>query len=323
MTTQTLIEVQEVKKHFPVMSGTILRRTNAYAKAVDGVNIEIPPRTTIGLVGESGCGKSTLAKLILGLTPLTDGKITFKGVSLDQMSRSETKEYRVAVQAVFQDPHDSLNPRLRVDALIGEPLLQTKQTSRKDRDYRVHEVLEMVGLPRDVGRLYPHEFSGGQRQRIAIARAIASRPSVIILDEPVSALDVSIRAQILNLLRDLQDQIGTSYLFIAHDLHAVEFMSDLVAVMYLGKIVEIAPKEELRDHRLHPYTQSLFAAIPRPDPNDPGGEAVAHGEPPDPVNPPSGCHFHPRCFMAKDKCSTEVPHIREVRPEHYVSCHFA
>ena len=323
MNNSTIIEIQEAKKHFPVKSGGIFRRTDAYAKAVDGVSISIDERSTVGLVGESGCGKSTLAKLILGLEPLTDGQITFHGTPLTHMSSGQRKDYRIAVQAVFQDPYDSLNPRLRVFDLVSEPLLQTNRTTRKERENRVHEVLEMVGLPLDVGRLYPHEFSGGQRQRIAIARAITSRPSLIILDEPVSALDVSIRAQILNLLRDLQDQIGTSYLFIAHDLHAVEFMSDVVAVMYLGKIVEIAPTDELRNHRLHPYTQSLFSAIPRPDPNDPGGETIAHGEPPDPVNPPPGCHFHTRCFMAQSICSETEPQLRQVRPNHLVSCHFA
>ena len=323
MNNSTLIDVQEAKKHFPVRAGAIFRRTGGYAKAVDGVSISIGERATVGLVGESGCGKTTVAKLILGLEPLTGGQITFQGTPLTSMSSGQRKDYRIAVQAVFQDPYDSLNPRLRVSDLISEPLLQTKRTTRKERENRVHEVLEMVGLPLDVGRLYAHEFSGGQRQRIAIARAITSRPSLIILDEPVAALDVSIRAQILNLLRDLQDQIGTSYLFIAHDLHAVEFMSDVVAVMYLGKIVEIAPTDELRNHRLHPYTQSLFSAIPRPDPNDPGGETIAHGEPPDPVSPPSGCHFHTRCFMAQSICSEKEPQLRQVRPNHLVSCHFA
>lgn len=322
MKNGSVVDVQAVKKHFAVKGTSLLKRTVAHAKAVDGVDLSIGERHTLGLVGESGCGKSTLAKLILSLEPLTAGNILFRGVPLNKMTSNQRKEYRAEVQAVFQDPYDSLNPRLRVVDLVTEPLLVTKRTTRKEREQRACEVLEMVGLPAASRTLYPHEFSGGQRQRIAVARAISSKPSVIILDEPVSALDVSIRAQILNLLRDIQSQIGTSYLFIAHDLHAVEFMSDVVAVMYLGKIVEIAPKEELREHRLHPYTQALFSAIPRPDPDDPGGQTLAQGEPPDPVAPPPGCSFNPRCSMAQSICSEKEPELREVRPNHFVSCHF-
>ena len=319
MDDRAVIEVDDAAKHFLTKEPGTYRRVKL--RAVDGVSFEIRPGTTFGLVGESGCGKSTLAKLILGLEPLTSGNVRFRGVSLVKLSREQKREYRTSVQAVPQDPFDSLNPRMRIQDIVGEPLRQVSELTADDRRRRVAEALEMVGLPSGIERLYPHEFSGGQRQRIAIARAIATQSTLIVLDEATSALDVSIRAQIVNLLSDIRDQLGTSYFVISHDLHVVEFMSDIVAVMYLGKIVEMAPKAELRDHRLHPYTQALFDAIPQPDPDDPKGEAVVEGEPPDPAHPPTGCAFHPRCPLAVERCARELPLLREVRSDHVVACH--
>ena len=319
MDDRAVIEVDNAAKHFLTKEPGSYRRVKL--KAVDGVSLEIRPGTTFGLVGESGCGKSTLAKLILGIEPLTSGNVHFRGVSLVELSREQKREYRTSVQAVPQDPFDSLNPRMRIQDIVGEPLRQVSDLTADDRRRRVAKALEMVGLPSGIERLYPHEFSGGQRQRIAIARAIATRSTLIVLDEATSALDVSIRAQIVNLLSDIRDQLGTSYFVISHDLHVVEFMSDIVAVMYLGKIVEMAPKTELRDQRLHPYTQALFNAIPQPDPDDPKGEAGVEGEPPDPAYPPTGCAFHPRCPLAVERCAQDVPPLREVRPDHVVACH--
>ena len=321
MTDSAVIEVEQARKHFRTKEDGSFRKVTL--KAVDGVSFSIKPGTTFGLVGESGCGKSTLAKLILGLEPLTMGDVRFQGTSLAQLSAREHREYRSSVQAVPQDPFDSLNPRMRIRDIVSEPLRQFKEMTASDRARRVTEVLEQVGLPAGIENLYPHEFSGGQRQRIAIARAISTRSKLIILDEATSALDVSIRAQIINLLSDIRERLKTSYLVISHDLHVVEFMSDVVAVMYLGKIVEMAPKTEIRDHRLHPYTQALFSAIPQPDPDDPKGEVTAEGEPPDPAHPPTGCTFHPRCSLAEERCRVEVPELREIRPKHLVSCHLA
>jgi oligopeptide transport system ATP-binding protein len=319
--SQSLLELQNLTKYFPVTQGLLLQKTVGAVKAVDGVSYRLGTGETLGLVGESGCGKSTTAKMILKLEAPTSGSILFCGQDVQSLSGKALQGYRRGVQAVFQDPYSSLNPRLRVGRLITEPLVVNTEMSKAQIQERLRELLDLVGLSHRAAHLYPHEFSGGQRQRIAIARALALRPSLIILDEPVSALDVSIRAQIMNLLQDLQQEFGLSYLLIAHDLAAVLHLSTLIAVMYLGKIVETGSSHTLRTQPLHPYTQALFSAALPGHPDDQRDEIIITGEIPSPLNPPSGCRFHPRCPFAKPICTEVEPVLQPQAGGQEVACH--
>jgi len=301
-----LLEAHELTKHFPLRRG-LFSKVEGAVRAVDGVSFTIEPGRTLGVVGESGCGKSTTAKLVLKLEEPTGGEIRFDGRSLQSLDAGGLRRYRKSVQAVFQDPFASLNPRMRVGAIIAEPLVTNETLAKGEAKKRVSRLLELVGLPERSADLFPHEFSGGQRQRIAIARALALSPRLVVLDEPVSALDVSIRAQILNLLVDLQRDLGLAYLFIAHDLAAVAHMSHAIAVMYLGKIVEYGPAKSVAADPKHPYTQALFAAALPAHPDDQREEIILTGEVPSPINPPAGCRFHPRCPHVMDRCAQDVP----------------
>ena len=316
-----LIQVNNLKKYFPVTKGLILMKTIGYVQAVDSISFNIRQGETLGLVGESGCGKTTTSKLLLRLERPTEGEILLDGKDIQGFRGTELQDYRTTVQAVFQDPWSSLSPRMRVRDIIAEPLVVNRQVNQQEKDERVAEVLSQVGLHSQQANNYPHEFSGGQRQRIAVASALASYPKMIVLDEPVSALDVSIRAQIMNLLVDLQAEYNVSYLLIAHNLATVRYMAHQTAVMYLGQIVEYAETEELYQNPLHPYTKALFSAALPSHPDLVREEIVLTGEVPSPINPPSGCRFHPRCPFAMDKCSVEAPVDKEVAPDHRVSCH--
>ena len=314
-----VIEAKNLSKLFPVKGG-FFGRGAGVVRAVDDVSFSVMPGQTLGLVGESGCGKTTTAKLVLGLEEPTGGSMRFEGQDLQSMDAAGRRHYRKSVQAVFQDPFASLNPRMRVGAIIAEPLVTNEVLPTAEVKKRILHLLELVGLPERAADLFPHEFSGGQRQRIAIARSLALSPRLVVLDEPVSALDVSIRAQILNLLRDLQAQLGLSYLFIAHDLAAVAHMSHAIAVMYLGKIAETGEAAALSQRPKHPYTQALFSAALPSHPDERREEIILPGEVPSPLRPPAGCRFHPRCPHVMPRCATEVP-VLKPQESRLVSCH--
>jgi oligopeptide/dipeptide ABC transporter ATP-binding protein len=315
----TLLAAHNLTKHFPLRRGLFGADPGA-VRAVDGVSFTIEAGRTLGVVGESGCGKSTTAKLVLKLEEPTSGEIRFEGRALQTLNAEGLRQYRRSVQAVFQDPFASLNPRMRVDAIIAEPLITNEKVGKAQARERVIKLLDMVGLPARSADLFPHEFSGGQRQRIAIARALALSPKLVVLDEPVSALDVSIRAQILNLLVDLQRDLGLAYLFIAHDLAAVAHMSHSIAVMYLGQLVEFGPAKTVAADPKHPYTQALFSAALPSHPDESRDEIILTGEVPSPVNPPSGCRFHPRCPHVLPRCAPEVPRLRTAFGRE-IACH--
>jgi oligopeptide transport system ATP-binding protein len=318
-----LISVRDLKKYFPIRKGILFDRKVGDVKAVDGVSFDIIRGETLGLVGESGCGKSTTGYAILFLDKPSQGDILFDGVSLSRLSERELRKMRPRMQIIFQDPYASLNPRMTVGELVGDPILIHTKKSKAERRERVLELLDLVGLNRAFERRYPHEFSGGQRQRIGIARALALNPDFIVCDEPISALDVSVQAQVVNLLEDLQEQFGLTYLFIAHDLSMVRHIANRVMVMYLGKMMELAARDELYDDPLHPYTQALVSAVPVPDPEIEmeRKRIILTGDVPSPSDPPPGCVFHTRCNMAEERCRVEVPHFREVKAHRFVACH--
>ncbi|MEU7713625.1 dipeptide ABC transporter ATP-binding protein [Micromonospora chalcea] len=325
--TENIIEVRDLVKHYPVTRGVVFKKTIGQVKAVDGVSFDLKAGETLGVVGESGCGKSTLARVLMNLEKPTAGQVLYKGQDISKLSGGALRRLRRQIQLVMQDPYTSLNPRMTVGDLIGEPFeIHPEVAPRGSRRSKVKELLDLVGLnPEHINR-YPHQFSGGQRQRIGIARALALRPEVIVCDEPVSALDVSIQAQVMNLLEKLQGEFGLSYVFIAHDLSVVRHLSDRVAVMYLGKMVEIGTEDEIYERPTHPYTQALLSAVPVPDPTVRESKAIIRlqGDVPSPISPPSGCRFRTRCWKAQDVCAQEVP-LLQIRPgsDHPSACHFA
>lgn len=321
MVSPPIIQARELKKHFPVTKGLIFAKTVGWIKAVDGIDFEIRPGDTFGLVGESGCGKTTTSRMILKLEKKTFGSLLFEGEEVESLQGEALIRFRGSVQAVFQDPFSSLNPRMRVGSIISEPIVENKTMSKTELKERINFLIEQVGLLRGSADLYPHEFSGGQRQRIAVARALALNPRLIILDEPVSALDVSVRAQVLNLLKDLQQSFGLTYLLIAHNLATVRYLSTFVAVMYLGRIMEAARCHELYTHPLHPYTQALLSAALPSHPSVKRERTILSGEVPSPFNPPKGCRFHPRCSHAFAPCSEIEPPLVAMGDNHTVACH--
>ena len=321
---QPLLAVENLTKHFPVMQG-VFRRQVGTVKAVDGLDFEIHERETLGLVGESGCGKSTAGRVILRLHSATAGRVVFRGTDITSLEGETLRRLRPRMQMIFQDPQDSLNPRMTVGSIVGEPLREHGTVKGRALQDRVEELLDAVGLDPGFANRYPHEFSGGQRQRIGVARALALNPEFIVCDEPIAALDVSIQAQVVNLLEDLQERFGLTYLFISHDLSMIRHIADRVAVMYLGKIVELASSEALYREPLHPYTRALLSAVPIHDPELEARRerVILSGDVPSPANPPPGCRFSTRCPMAAPKCSRQEPQWRELRPGHRVACHFA
>jgi oligopeptide transport system ATP-binding protein len=320
--SQPVLEIEDLVKHFPIRAG-IIKREIGRVRAVDGISLSVQAQETLGIVGESGCGKSTLGRSLLRLVEPTSGSVRFKGEDVTTASNTRLRELRQHLQMVFQDPYASLNPRLPVRDTVGEPLV-IHGTSKREARKRVGELLEAVGLSPEHANRYPHEFSGGQRQRIGIARALALQPEVIVLDEPVSALDVSVQAQVINLLEDLQDEFDLTYLFIAHDLSVVRHISDRIAVMYLGVVAELASSERLYEAPAHPYSNALLSAVPVADPDIELSREriILQGDLPSPANPPSGCRFHTRCPIAEERCRSEVPELREIHPGQFVSCHF-
>jgi oligopeptide transport system ATP-binding protein len=318
-----LVEIRDLKKYFPIRSGIIVQREVAAVRAVDGISFDVFEGETLGLVGETGCGKSTTGRTILQLYRATSGSVKFEGQELTTLKGEPLRKMRRKMQMVFQDPYASLNPRMSVGRIVAEPLVVHNIGTRKEREERVAELLELVGLNPYFVRRYPHEFSGGQRQRIGLARSLALNPNFIVADEPISALDVSIQAQVVNLLQRLQQDLNLTYLFIAHDLSMVRHLCDRVAVMYLGKIVEVAESEELYTNPLHPYTQALLSAVPVPDPvvEEKRQRIILKGDVPSPVNPPKGCHFNTRCPVSIDVCYEQDPELIEVQPAHWVACH--
>lgn len=320
---ETLVQVRDLKMYFPVTEGAIIPRVIAQVKAVNGINFDIKKGETLGLVGESGCGKTTTGRCMLQLEKATEGAIYYDGQDLTKLSKDEMRPLRQRIQVIFQDPYSSLNPRMKIGEIISEPMMVHKtEPDAAARDKRVRELLAVCGLNPKFADRYPHEMSGGQRQRIGIARALAVRPEFIICDEAVSALDVSIQAQVINLLEDLRDEFDLTYLFISHDLSVVRHLCQRVAVMYLGNMVELAETDELFDNPLHPYTKALLEAVPIPDPTIEQARAhkVITGEIPSPINPPPGCVFHPRCNIAVDECKKLVPEFREIKPGHWIAC---
>ncbi|WP_053361885.1 dipeptide ABC transporter ATP-binding protein [Bacillus sp. FJAT-27251] len=317
---ENLLEVKNLKTYYPVKGG-FLRRTVGNVKAVDDISFDIKAGETLGLVGESGCGKSTTGRTIIRLLKATSGQVLFEGKDITKLRGKSLQAIRQDIQMVFQDPYASLNPMQMVGDIVSEPILNYKSVNKNDLKNEVMDLLNRVGLPEDAYYKYAHEFSGGQRQRIGIARALALRPKLIIADEPVSALDVSVQSQVLNLLKELQDEFDLTFLFIAHDLSVVKHMSDRIGVMYLGSMAEIAERSSIYSEPLHPYTKALISAIPMPDPRRKSQRIVLQGDVPSPLNPPSGCPFHPRCPEARPECSAVKPALKEVKPGHQVACH--
>jgi oligopeptide transport system ATP-binding protein len=324
LSTLPLVKVRGLKMHFAIRAG-VFRRHVGDVKAVDDVSLDIYEGETLGLVGESGCGKSTTGRAILRLYDITDGTIEIDGSEIGTLDQSRLRRLRPKMQMIFQDPQASLNPRMTVAGIIGEPLSEHMEMSRKERERRIYELMDAVGLNSDFANRYPHEFSGGQRQRIGIARALALNPKFIVCDEPIAALDVSIQAQVVNLLEDLQNQFGLTYLFISHDLSMVRHIADRVAVMYLGKIIELAPRDGLYSRPIHPYTQALLSAVPEPDPvyESKRRHIILKGDVPSPANPPRGCNFCTRCPKVEDICRKEEPEFREIEAGRFAACHFA
>ncbi len=319
---QKLLEVKDLVKHFPVRGGVFSRIRN-YVRAVDGVSFDLEPSETLGLVGESGCGKSTTGRALLRLIEPTSGEVSFEGTDVCALDRESMRKLRREMQIIFQDPYASLNPRMTVGSIVGEPLTIHGIAKGKEKEEKVASLLHRVGLRPEHIRRYPHEFSGGQRQRIGIARALALNPKLIIADEPVSALDVSIQAQVINLLEDLQKEFGIAFVLIAHDLAVVQHVSDRIAVMYLGKIVEMSSADRVVMEPKHPYTEALLSAVPIPDPTLRKKRMILTGDVPSPVNPPSGCRFHTRCPYKEERCVAEEPPMREISPGHFAACHFS